>query len=60
MYLIAGEYPEGLDDLLGGVVVGGFSRHELDERSEGNLACARGVHDGQNTLELGLALTKKN
>ena len=54
--LVGGQDPEAVDDLLGGVHVGGFSGHEVKEAVELNVAAGVGVHDGENTLEVDLAL----
>ena len=55
-YLVTSQHTEGLDNLLGGVIVSRLAGHELDERAERHLARAGWVDNCQNALELGLAL----
>ena len=54
--LVGGQDPEAVDDLLGGVHVGGFSGHEVKEAVKLNVAAGVGVDDGENALEVNLAL----
>ena len=54
--LVRGQDPEAVDDLLGGVHVGGFSGHEVEEAVELDVSAGVGVHDGENALEVNLAL----
>merc|ERR1712241_298882 len=54
--LVSGQDPEAVDDLLGSVHVGGLSGHEVKEAVELDVAAGVGVDDGQNVLEVNLAL----
>ena len=54
--LVRGQDPEAVDDLLGGVHVGGLSGHEVKEAVKLNVAAGVGVDDGENALEVNLAL----
>ena len=54
--LVGGQDPEAVDDLLGGVHVGGLPGHEVKEAVELDVAAGVGVHDGEDTLEVDLAL----
>ena len=51
---------EGLHDLLSSVRVSCLSRHEVQEGVKSHIACAVGVHDGHDALEVSLTLTTHN
>ena len=55
-YLVASQNAEWFDDLLGGIVVGGLTSHELNKWTESDLTSAGWINNSQNALELGLAL----
>ena len=54
--LVRGQDPEAVDDLLGGVHVGGLARHEVQEAVELHVAAGVGVHNGEDALEVDLSL----
>lgn len=55
-YLVASKNAETVDDLFRRVGVGRFARHEIEESVEVNVARIVGIDDGQNTLEVNVAL----
>lgn len=55
-YLVTSENAEAVDDLFCRVGVGGFARHEIEESIEMNIARIVGINNGQNTLEVNVAL----
>ena len=58
--LVSSQDLEGLHDLLCSICVRRLSCHEVQEGVKGNVACAVGVHDGHDTLEVSLALATHN
>lgn len=55
-YLVASENAEAVDDLFRRIGVGGLARHEIEEGVEVNVARIVGIDDGQDTLEVDVAL----
>jgi len=55
-YLVTSKNAEAVDDLFCRVGVGGFARHEIEEGVEMNIARIVGINNGQNTLEVNVAL----
>ena len=58
-HLVAGEDPEGVDDLFGGVGVDVLASHEVQEGVELRVARGVGVHDRQDALEVDVALMRQ-
>jgi len=57
VWLVTGENTEAIDDLFGGVGVGGFACHKVEEGVEVNVSGAVGIDDRENTLEVDVALS---
>ena len=58
--LVTSQDLEGLHDLLCSICVRRLSCHEVQEGVKGDIACAVGVHDGHDTLEISLTLATHN
>lgn len=57
-YLVTSQNAEWFNDLLGGIVVGGLTSHELNKWTESDLTSAGWINNSQNALELGFALLR--
>lgn len=55
-YLILCQDPERVDDLFGGIGVGGLARHKVKKSVERNVASTVRIHDVHDTTEVGLTL----
>lgn len=56
-YLIASKNAETIDDLFCCVSIGGFACHEIKEGIEVHIAWIVGINDGQDSLEIDVALS---
>lgn len=54
--LVTRQNSEGINNLLGGIGIGTFTSHEIEESIKGNVSRRIGIYDGHDPPKLDIAL----